>query len=161
MVRNSEKPVISKTSSTASGTFLSFIAPFVPHMDFCALRRTRRPAEEMYSISRKSSINSLAPESTSARVVSSSGAVVVSRQPERVSVVVSPQNLLNAEAHGENSLLLFLCVMPETVRNGAALSSRPVPDLALLPSDKPPQRAGYRGAPFLRTDPPATYRKSG
>ena len=48
IVRISEKPVTSKISLTAALTFLMHIDPCL-FIIFCAARRTRRPADEMYS----------------------------------------------------------------------------------------------------------------
>ena len=87
MVRMSEKPVISKTSIMSSQTFLITMVPFV-FMTFCAERRTRRPAEEIYSRSLKSKTSSSTPSSDSFSAVSSCGAVVVSRRPTRARVRV-------------------------------------------------------------------------
>ena len=57
IVKISVNPVISKTSFTTSPTWISFILPFL-FITFCNFKSTRRPADEMYSRSAKSSTSS-------------------------------------------------------------------------------------------------------
>ena len=76
IVKISVNPVISKTSFTTSPTWISFILPFL-FITFCNFKSTRRPADEMYSRSAKSSTSSCVSASSFSAKTSNSGAVVV------------------------------------------------------------------------------------